>query len=267
MKKRLKIFLSSTVKDLSPEREIAARAIEELHLEAVRAETFGAHPGTPSDVCMEMVRNCDVFIGIYGGRYGFVPQGQSVSATELEFLEARRKGKDILVYIKDAVDREPLQVNFLKKADDFEGGYFRRPAFRTITELEEWIKEDLIALLSSRFITQNPPPAKNAKDAYKAYVIALYRNLSFSGVAQTESGLEIPLVEIFINPIVQSVSQNISGSIKPLNVNDLLINYQHVIIVGSPGIGKTVLLKKLAVEAAQGIRVVPSLVCPYLFMI
>jgi hypothetical protein len=155
MKKSLKIFLSSTVKDLAPEREIAARAIEALKLEALRAETFGSQPDTPADTCRAMVRECDVFVGIYGGRYGYVPPGQSVSVTEMEFLEARQTDKDILVYIKGDVVHDGKQAEFLRRADDFEGGYFRRPAFRTITELEEWIKEDLIALLSSRFVTKS----------------------------------------------------------------------------------------------------------------
>jgi hypothetical protein len=254
MKKSLKIFLSSTMKDLGPEREIAARAVEALHLEALRAETFGARPGTPADVCMEMVRECDVFIGIYGGRYGYAPQGQSPSVTELEFLEARQRAKDILVYVKDEADRDPLQADFLRRADDFEGGYFRRPAFRTITELEEWIKEDLIALLSSRFVTKHQPEEETVEDAYRSYVRALYGKMSFAGLAQSSSGLEVALDEIFVSPRVRSITQDDSKPPKSVDVSEALQKNQRSLIVGSPGSGKTVLLKSLAIQAARDDR-------------
>jgi len=252
MKKSLKIFLSSTVKDLGPEREIAARAVEALRMEALRAETFGSYPGTPADVCMEMVRDCDVFIGIYGGRYGYVPKDQSVSVTELEFLEARQNGKDILVYIKDDVDREPLQADFLRRADDFEGGFFRRPAFRTITELEEWIKEDLIALLSSRFVTKHQPQEKTAEDTYRSYIRALYGEMTFAGLAETSSGLRVPLLDVFVSPKVRSIPRDRNASSETLDVNEALNQNQRCIIVGPAGSGKTVLLKSLALQAARG---------------
>lgn len=253
MKKSLKIFLSSTIQDLAPEREIAARAIEALKLEALRAETIGSQPDTPADTCRAMVRECDVFVGIYGGRYGYVPPGQSVSVTEMEFVEARQTGKDILVYIKGDVVRDDKQAEFLGRADDFEGGYFRRPAFRTITELEEWIKEDVIALLSSRFVTKSQPPTDTQADAYRSYVTTLYGRISFAGLAQTSSGLELPLLDILVNARVRVIRENDQTSPKTLGVVEMLSQARRSVVVGAAGSGKTVLLKDLAMQGAQGV--------------
>lgn len=252
VKKSLKIFLSSTVKDLAAEREIAARAIKELRLEAIRAETFGATAQTPLETCREMVRDSDVFIGIYGGRYGHVPPGQSLSVTEMEFQEARRVGKDILVYIKGDVELESEQAAFLRRADDFQGGYFRRPPFRTLSDLEEGIKEDLIALLSSRFVTTALPKTDTLSDEYRSYVSALYENVSFAGLAQTPSGLSLPLAHVFIAPDFRELQFRGEVVSETLHLEEVLFNNRRTVIVGAPGTGKTVLLKFLAQATAGG---------------
>ena len=150
MKKKLKIFISSTIKDLANEREIVARAINDLHFEAIRAETLGSRPETPAEICKTMVQESDIFIGIYGNRYGYVPENEVRSITEIEFDEARRMGKDILIYIKGnhwpEVEPEQKQKEFLNQTEDFVAGYFRRPHFQNVIQLEEWIKEDIASL-------------------------------------------------------------------------------------------------------------------------
>jgi hypothetical protein len=69
---RLKVFLSSTQRDLQAERASAEAVIDELGHDCLRAETFDS-PGTSSeDACRHMARSCDVYIiGIFGPRYGF----------------------------------------------------------------------------------------------------------------------------------------------------------------------------------------------------
>ncbi|UCC65657.1 MAG: DUF4062 domain-containing protein, partial [Anaerolineae bacterium] len=98
-----------------------------------------------------MARQCDIYLGIYGTRYGWVPPGDRVSVTEMEFQEARKQGKDILVYVKDVPEREEAQVEFLRRVEDFDEGYFRRPYFTTPEQLAEWVKEDIAKLVSRRY--------------------------------------------------------------------------------------------------------------------
>ncbi len=148
---RLKIFISSTMTDLQAERQAVEQAIAELRLEAVRAETLGSQPVSSRRACLEMARQCDIYLGIYGARYGWVPPGDQVSVTEMEFQEARKQGKDILVYVKDVPKREEAQVEFLRRVEDFDEGLFRRPYFTTPEQLAEWVKEDIAALVSRRY--------------------------------------------------------------------------------------------------------------------
>ena len=148
---RLKIFISSTMKDLQAERQAVKQAIADLRLEAVRAETLGSQPVSSRQACLEMARQCDIYLGIYGARYGWVPPGDQVSVTEMEFQEARKRGKDILVYVKDVPEREEAQIEFLRRVQDFDEGFFRRPYFTTLEQLAEWVKEDIAKLVSRRY--------------------------------------------------------------------------------------------------------------------
>ncbi len=148
---RLKIFISSTMTDLQAERQAVEQAIAELRLEAVRAETLGSQPVSSREACLEMARQCDIYLGIYGARYGWVPPGDQVSVTEMELQEAREQGKDILVYVKEVPEQEEAQEGFLRRVGDFDEGFFRRPYFTTPEQLAEWVKEDIAALVSQRY--------------------------------------------------------------------------------------------------------------------
>jgi predicted NACHT family NTPase len=251
MKRSLKVFLSGTVSDLAVEREIAIRAIEGLKLEAIRMDTFGSDYKTPLEASRQMVQNSDVFIGIYGGRYGYVPPSQSQSINEIEFDEARRTGKDILIYIKESEDVEPEQTKFLQRVTDFEGGYFLRPKFRTLPEIEEWLKEDLMALLSSRFVTTPISKGSNLKDEYRAYVSNLYGKVTFAGLAQTPSGLSLPLRSVYVAPNLREFDTSKKTEASIFNIEQELSHPTHTIIVGPPGSGKTMLLKQLACDIAD----------------
>ena len=63
---------------------------------------FAAASQPPARVCAEMVRGCDVYVGVLGTRYGSpVRDRQEVSYTELEFNTATEAGLDRLVFLLD----------------------------------------------------------------------------------------------------------------------------------------------------------------------
>ena len=145
------VFISSTVTDLTSERDAAERAISSIGFRAVRAEKLGSRSYAPHEACLEMVRSSDVYLGIYGRRYGWIHPDLGVSATELELLEARRQFKHLLVYIKDEKEREPEQTDFVSRVQDFDRGIFTRPNFESLDQLVEWIREDLVVLTGRVF--------------------------------------------------------------------------------------------------------------------
>ncbi|HEX4966389.1 MAG TPA: DUF4062 domain-containing protein [Thermoanaerobaculia bacterium] len=95
----MRVFLSSTRLDLVEHRERVAEAIQRLGDEASRMEIFGARPGAPTLACLQEVQECDLFVGIYAHRYGYIPEGSSISITEMEYDEAARRSKPRFCYL------------------------------------------------------------------------------------------------------------------------------------------------------------------------
>ena len=132
MMETLKVFISGTQDDLQPERQAVADAIRALGHEPLMAETYGAQPMPSLDTIREMIDLADIYIGVYSALYGSKPDGK-VSVTEFEFTEFYHRHPDrILTYLKKCTP-EIEQAAFLKRVQDFKGGYFRRPFFTNDT--------------------------------------------------------------------------------------------------------------------------------------
>lgn len=148
---QLKVFLSSTQRDLKAERDSAEAVIGELGHDCLRAETFDS-PGTSSEeACRHMARSCDVYIGIFGPTYGFKVPRLGVSATEFEYREARATNPaKIFIYVQDADVLDEAQQRFLQDVQDFSGGYFRHEKFLDCRRLKEQIRSDVITWTTRR---------------------------------------------------------------------------------------------------------------------
>jgi hypothetical protein len=97
----MKTFLSSTYVDLVSHRKAAAEAVERLGHQVGHMEVFGARPEEASEVCRSEIDECDLFVGIYAHRYGYVPDGSRVSITEAEFDHARKTNKPLFCFLVD----------------------------------------------------------------------------------------------------------------------------------------------------------------------
>ena len=150
---RLRIFISSTMKELAGARAAARTAIEQLRLTPVLFE-LGARPYPPRDLYLAYLRQSDVFIGIYGQQYGWIAPDQEVSGLEDEYLNAGEMPK--LVYVQSpAPDRDPRLSAMLSRIQS--GGLSYR-GFSTSEELGTLIADDLAVLLSERFDLGDEPP-------------------------------------------------------------------------------------------------------------
>ena len=115
---RLRIFVSSTLRELAQERIAAQEAIRGLRLAPVMFE-LGARPHPASDLYRAYLDQSHIFLGIYWQSYGWVAPDMDVSGLEDEYLLASDKPK--LIYIKSpAPDREPNLEALLAriKSDD-----------------------------------------------------------------------------------------------------------------------------------------------------
>ena len=149
---RVRVFVSSTLEELGPERLAAKRAIEALHLTPVLFE-LGARPHPPQELYRAYLEQSHVFVAIYWQRYGWVAPDMDISGIEDELVLAGDRPR--LIYLKrPAPEREPRLDAMLDRVRD-SGVSYR--AFETPAELETLLAQDLALLLSERFQLHGAP--------------------------------------------------------------------------------------------------------------
>ncbi len=100
------VFVSSTFTDMQIYRRKAQEALTQLETVVRGMEQFGSKPGSPVEECVQVVRSCRLYIGVFGMRYGSVPDGYDKSMTHLEYDEAQSLKLPSLIYILD--DNHPI---------------------------------------------------------------------------------------------------------------------------------------------------------------
>jgi len=157
---RVRVFVSSTLDELAPERAAAREAITQLRLTPVLFES-GARPYPPRELYRTYLAQSDIFLGLYWQRYGWVAPSMQVSGLEDEYQLST--GKPKLIYIKTpAPEREPRLQALLDRIRAEEIASYQK--FSTPEELRERIANDLAQLLTERFtsLLQTAVPARPA---------------------------------------------------------------------------------------------------------
>src|SRR5512143_4336003 len=110
---RLRVFISSTLKELAEEREAVRQSVLKLRLLPVMFEA-AARPHPAQKLYQAYLAQSHIFVGIYWQSYGWVAPGMSVSGLEDEFnLSA---GLPRLIYLKyPAPAREPALTAVLDR--------------------------------------------------------------------------------------------------------------------------------------------------------
>ncbi|WP_460808293.1 DUF4062 domain-containing protein [Micromonospora zhanjiangensis] len=96
-----KVYVSATFRDLQECRAAVQLALRRLRVDDVAMESYVAEDRRPLERCLADVSECDVYVGIFAWRYGFVPAGYDKSITELEYRRALADGKHCLIFLLD----------------------------------------------------------------------------------------------------------------------------------------------------------------------
>ena len=143
---RLRVFVSSTLKELAPERRAARAAIERLALAPVMFE-LGARPHPPRELYRAYLEQSDIFVGVYWEQYGWIAPGEEVSGLEDEWNLAPDIPK--LIYLKRSEHRQERLDELLERIrDDDDASYV---TFADVDELAALVTADLATLLAERF--------------------------------------------------------------------------------------------------------------------
>ncbi len=141
----MKIFLSSTFKDLENHRAAVIRHLRQLDGVELRCmEDFGARAGSPRDFCVREASECNLFVGIIGHLYGFIPEGDQTSITEQEYDAADRARKDKLLFV--APEEFPVPMKLVRAdADPGRQEAFRKRVLRNDTVSGDWSSPEALA--------------------------------------------------------------------------------------------------------------------------
>jgi predicted ATPase len=144
----LRVFVSSTLRELAEERRAVRSAIERMRLAPVMFE-LGARPHPPRDLYRAYLQRSEIFLGIYAQRYGWVAPDETVSGLEDEY-DLAPSGMPRLIYIKDTGEApEPRLATLLKRIKSDDRVSYK--SFETVEELRELVQADLATLLADRF--------------------------------------------------------------------------------------------------------------------
>jgi uncharacterized protein DUF4062 len=147
--KKLRIFVSGTNDDMQPERDAVSRAVDSIKLaEGIRAEHQVSRDQSPKDWILEEIEACNIYLGVFSHRYGWIIPDENISATEFEFNRAKALQKPILIWIRKPLDEEiklphfHRQEEFLKRASQFSSGQMRQE-FHIVSDLERSVADAL----------------------------------------------------------------------------------------------------------------------------
>jgi len=99
----MKVYLSSTFKDLQEHRSRVARALAKAGYHVIRMEDYPARAMHTKAACQRDVAQCNIYLGIFAWRYGYIPDDDNAerkSITELEY-EAAEPAKRLLFLLKE----------------------------------------------------------------------------------------------------------------------------------------------------------------------
>ncbi len=96
-----KAFVSSTYQDLEAHRARVIEALRQAGIQVDPMEEWTAARDEPKRFSQDRLDGCDLCVLLVALRRGHVPEGESLSITQLEYEAARKSGVDVLAFLLD----------------------------------------------------------------------------------------------------------------------------------------------------------------------
>lgn len=94
-------MISSTIQDLPQHRGEVKEACLQQEMFPDTMEHLPASDLNAISVSIEKVNNADIYLGVFGNRYGYVPDGYNMSITEMEYDHAVERGIHRIIFVMD----------------------------------------------------------------------------------------------------------------------------------------------------------------------
>lgn len=119
-----KIYLSATYQDLKEHRDAVYRILRMLRHDVISMEDYVAADTYPLHKCLADVAASDVYVGLLGWRYGYIPDQENPdrkSITELEYRQAGQSGLPRLMFLADKDASWPNEFRDLRTGEGDRG--------------------------------------------------------------------------------------------------------------------------------------------------
>jgi eukaryotic-like serine/threonine-protein kinase len=275
---RLRVFVSSKMQELAPERQALKAALDALKVDAwVFEQDAGARPVSIEKAFLEEVEAADLYIGLFWKGYG--------DYTIEEYEHARRLGKDCLIYEKRAAlngQRDPRLQEFLDRLGNVEKGLTIK-WFDDSLQLSEAIKDD-VQRLQAKIYRERSKPRINinlslAEKKERDELLILLRKVkefwvegvlenSLHGQALIDLGKEA-WAEETEHPWEQilELPDQTNRTLRPGEpIGEVFDDVKRsLLILGAPGCGKTITLLDLSRDLISRAESDPSQAIPVVF--
>lgn len=125
MEKKYQVFVSSTYEDLKEERQRVIEALLQMNCFPVGMELFNASDDDQWTVIQNLIKECDYYILIVGGRYGSIEPISDKSYTQKEFEYAIEMGVPVISF----VHKDPSNL-LASKVEVYQNGKEKLEAFK-----------------------------------------------------------------------------------------------------------------------------------------
>lgn len=116
------IYLSSTYEDLKDYRRVVYETLRKCGYHVIAMEDYVATDQRPIEKCFDDLAKADVYVGIFGFRYGYVPQTEKnpagFSITELELRHAEALRKPCLTFVMNDIAGWPQSFDDAYASED-----------------------------------------------------------------------------------------------------------------------------------------------------
>ncbi|WP_314057971.1 DUF4062 domain-containing protein [Empedobacter brevis] len=210
MNKKFQVFVSSTYRDLTEERQEVMQALLELDCIPVGMELFPAADDDQWTLIKRLIDDCDYYILIIGGRYGSINEN-GISYTQMEYEYALSQDIPIISFLHKkpsdiSVSKSEEKLELKEKLEEFRnlaekklcryweshielGSQVSRSLVKLIKDKPRpgWVKADL---LPSEELTRDLLDLKNENENLKKQLISS-QTIAPSGTEDFSSGNDL----------------------------------------------------------------------------
>ena len=263
-----RIYISSTYSDLKACRQRVYDALSTMDHHVVAMEHYVADDNRPRAKCLLDVARCDIYVGLFAWRYGFIPEENNPaqrSITELEFRHARECGIPTLIFILNENASWPKP--FISRDEELRRIESLRAELAKLTTVSFFSDCENLAALVNAAVSNKVNQLKEEKDKHAGTWLEKHLDHTESEFVSHMRGMDrlsadqasARYVQLLVEK--ESTPDQERAPARPLS-EYALEGGTKLAVLGDGGTGKTTSLLRLAFDAARKAKLDPTAPIP-----